>query len=181
MNNTLILRNERPLKLQGLSAWFLEIAFIATTILLPIAAHMLGWPVFIALPMFWGVMLSGVVFGWKAGLLVGALSPGLNFLLTGMPIAPLVPIMTVELAIYGALPSLLRDRLFRGNLYLGMAGAMVAGRLFLLGGFMAFLGGPQGVPGWFSGQFLPGIPVQLLQIVLVPVIGAAIIRARRER
>jgi hypothetical protein len=147
---------------------------------MPIAAHSLGWPVFVVLPMFWGVMLSGVVFGWKVGLVVGAVSPVLNFVLTGMPIAPLVPIMTIELAVYGALPALLAKKVFRGNLYAGMAVSMIVGRLVVLAGVLMFLGGPQGLPRWLEMQFLPGLPMQAAQVVLVPVIGGMIIRALRR-
>ncbi len=175
-----IVRSERPLAFVGIRALLLETAFIAATVLLPLAAHTFGWPVFAVLPMFWGVMLSGVVFGWKAGLLVGAVSPMLNFVLTGMPVAPLVPIMTVELAVYGALPALLAQKVFRGNLYLGMAVSMVVGRLAILTGFLLFLGGPAGLTNWMSAQFLPGIPVQVAQIFLVPIIGGLIIRALRR-
>lgn len=175
-----IIRSEKPIAFAGVPAVLVETVFVAATVLMPIAAHTLGWPVFVVLPMFWGVMLSGVVFGWKTGLVVGALSPVLNFVLTGMPIAPLVPIMTVELAVYGALPALLAQKAFRGNLYIGMAISMVVGRLVVLAGFLMFLGGPEGLPGWLSMQFLPGLPMQAAQIALVPILGGMIIRALRR-
>lgn len=174
---TTILRSERPLPLVGVRAALIELVLIATTVLLPIAAHMFGWPVFVALPMFWGVMLSGVVFGWKVGLVVGAISPWLNFVLTGMPVAPMVPIMTVELAAYGALPALLAAVVFKGNLYLGMACAVIVGRLVVLFGFLVFLGGAQALPGWLENQFLVGLPTQAAQVFLIPIIGGVIIRA----
>lgn len=180
MTTATIIRSERPAAFVGVPAVLVETVFVAATVLMPIAAHTFGWPVFVVLPMFWGVMLSGVVFGWKVGLVVGAVSPVLNFVLTGMPVAPLVPIMTVELAVYGALPALLAQKVFRGNLYPGMAISMIVGRLVVLAGFIMFLGGSEGLPGWLSMQFLPGLPMQAAQVLLVPVIGGMIIRALRR-
>jgi predicted Na+-dependent transporter len=61
-----------------------------------------------------------------------------------------------------------------------MAISMVVGRLVVLAGFLMFLGGPERLPGWLSMQFLPGLPMQAAQVVLVPVIGGMIIRALRR-
>jgi hypothetical protein len=63
-----------------------------------------------------------------SGLLVGAVSPGLSAMMTGMPTAALAIPMTPELAAYGLVSGLL----FRGtrtSLYIGLLGAMIAGRI----------------------------------------------------
>lgn len=63
----------------------------------------------ILLPMHLPVMLAGLWGGPVAGLLVGLVSPILSFSLTGMPVAVMVPFMTVELAGYGLTAGLLRQ------------------------------------------------------------------------
>lgn len=180
MTNNAILTIERPLSLRNGLAWLVQAVFLGTTILLPIAAHAFGWSVFVALPMFWGVMLAGVVYGWQGGLAIALLSPIVNYFLTGMPVLSILPLMTVELVAYGTLPSLLRDRVFRGNLFISTAVAIVIGRVLIMAGFVLFLGGIAGLPQWATARLLPGVPTQLVQIFGVPIAGSMLIRGIRK-
>ncbi len=59
------------------------------------------------LPMHLPVMLAGLWGGPVAGLLAGLVSPIISFGLTNMPVAAMVPFMTVELAGYGLTAGLL--------------------------------------------------------------------------
>ncbi len=177
MTMATIVRSERPLSFAGARAFLLEGIFIAATVAAPLAAHALGWPVFRVLPMFWGVMLAGAVYGWKAGLIAGLTAPVLNHLLTGMPALPMVPLMAIELALYGALPAILASKALRGNLYLAMAVAGVAGRMVIVGGFLLFLGGSSALPGFLASSVIPGVPMQIVQVLTVPVIAGAIVRS----
>lgn len=180
MTATSILQSERPLAFRGARAIFIETILIAATVVTPLAAHALGWPVFRILPMFWGVLFAGVVFGWPAGLIAGLLSPVLNHLLTGMPASQMLIPMTAELAIYGALPALLAAKLFRGNLYPAMAIGLLVGRATLTALFVLLVGGTQALPNFLSASVLPGVPMQLAQVAVVPFVGALIIRALRR-
>lgn len=180
MTHSNVLTLEQPLHLSSGRSWLVEGAFIGTTVLLPIVAHALGLSVLVALPMFWGVMLAGVVYGWPGGLVAALLSPSVNFLLTGMPVLAILPVMTLELLAYGTIPALLRDRVGRGGLFLSTAIGVVVGRLLLFLGFVLFIGDLAAVPQWAGARVLPGIPAQLVQIAAVPILGSMIVRAIRR-
>lgn len=81
--------------------------FVALGILLPILFHQVSLGGRIFLPMHIPVLLAGALIGPVSGLIVGIISPGLSFLLTGMPPALRVPLMTLELPIYGLVFGLL--------------------------------------------------------------------------
>jgi len=101
---------------------------LATGVIFPFIFHQFGIAGRIFLPMHIPVFLAGLILGPWAGLLVGALSPGLSAVMTGMPPAALAIPMTPELAVYGLISGLL----FRGtrtSLYISLLGAMILGRL----------------------------------------------------
>lgn len=62
------------------------------------------------LPMHLPVLTVGLVSGSWAGLICGAISPLISFVLSGMPIAAKVPFMAVELAFYGLGAGMLSER-----------------------------------------------------------------------
>ena len=140
---------------------------LATGVIFPYLFHQFGIAGRIFLPMHVPVFLAGLILGPLAGLLVGALSPGLSAVMTGMPPAALAIPMTPELAVYGLVSGLL----FRGSrtsLYVSLIGAMIAGRIVWIpmAVFIAPLLGFEGrtmtvvlaalAVGW------PGIVLQLL-------------------
>jgi niacin transporter len=140
---------------------------LATGVIFPFVFHQFGIAGRIFLPMHLPVFLAGLVLGPWAGLLVGALSPGLSAVTTGMPPAALAIPMTPELAVYGLVSGLL----FRGtrtSLYVSLLGAMIIGRIVWIpmAMFIAPLLGFEGraltvvlaalAVGW------PGIVMQLL-------------------
>ena len=47
------------------------------------------------------ILLAGFICGPVSGMIVGLLAPVLSFALTGMPPAYAVPLMTIELCLYG--------------------------------------------------------------------------------
>jgi len=156
MNDTF---NARFISLTGL--------LLATGVIFPFVFHQFGIAGRIFLPMHIPVLLAGLILGPWAGLLVGALSPGLSAMITGMPPTALAIPMTPELAVYGLVSGLL----FRGtrtSLYVSLLGAMIVGRIVwcLMAVAIAPLLGFEGrtltvvlaalVIGW------PGVVVQLL-------------------
>ena len=85
-------------------ALVLTALFIAAGILLPIFFHGLGLGGAVFLPMHIPVLLGGMLLGWRQGFVIGLVTPLLSCLLTGMPpLLPALPLMTSELAAYGAL------------------------------------------------------------------------------
>jgi uncharacterized membrane protein len=157
--------------------------YLALAVLLPVAFHAFGAGGRVFLPMHVPVLLAGFLTGPLSGLLVGLLAPGLSNLLTGMPPTYAVPLMSTELPICGLVAGLAYQRL-RLNIYVALLTAMLFGRimfglsLFVLGIFIDL---PYTAAKFFSagGAILAGLPGVVLQLVLIPIIVAAIKRDRQ--
>ena len=154
--------------------------FLALALVLPIGFHAFGIAGRLFLPMHLPVLLAGLLIGPGAGLLVGILSPALSHLMTGMPPTYAVPLMSLELPIYGLVAGLCYWR-FRWNAVVSLIIAMILGRLMfglalvILGRFMEL---PYTATVFFSagGAVVSGIPGVILQLFLIPVIVAAVRR-----
>ncbi len=167
---------ERPLALpattlglrgpRGLAA---ELLLIAAAVALPVLAHAGGLPVRSLLPMHWPVILAGLVFGWRGGALTGALAPAASFGLTGAPVIAVLPAMTLELAVYGAVAGWAREG-WRMPAVWSVLAAVVAGRIvFVL--TVLVTGGPEGATGaYFAAALLPGVPAAVGQVALLPLV-----------
>lgn len=157
--------------------------YLALAVLLPIGFHAFGLLGRIFLPMHIPVLLAGFLAGPLSGAIVGLLAPVISFLLTGMPPTYAVPLMTLELAIYGLVAGLVYHKL-KLNIYLALLAALVLGRLafglglVILGLFMKL---PYTAAVFFSagGVVVTGIPGIIVQIVLIPVVVTALKRSRR--
>jgi hypothetical protein len=105
--------------------------FVALAVATPWVFHhfYLAGPTF--LPMHIFVLLAGLLFGWRAGLIVGLLTPLVSYGISGMPVLPILPQIVVELSFYGLAAGLLRER-FKLRVIWALLGAMIAGRLALL-------------------------------------------------
>ena len=87
--------------------------------------------------------------------------------------------MIFELAVYGLVTGLLY-REMRRNVYVSLIAAMVAGRLVSGVAKAVFFGlasKPFGMAAFISGAFTTAIPGIILQLVLLPVLVAALERA----
>ena len=157
--------------------------YLALAVLLPVAFHAFGAGGRVFLPMHIPVLLAGFLAGPLSGLLVGLLAPGLSNLLTGMPPTYAVPLMSTELPICGLVAGLAYQRL-RLNIYVALLTAMLFGRimfglsLFVLG---IFINLPYTAAKFFSagGAIVAGLPGVADQLVLIPIIVAAIKRDRQ--
>jgi hypothetical protein len=105
--------------------------FVALAVATPWIFHhfYLAGPTF--LPMHIFVLLAGLLFGWRAGLIVGLLTPLVSYGVSGMPVLPILPQIVVELSLYGLTAGMLRER-FNLRVIWSLLGAMIAGRLALL-------------------------------------------------
>ena len=146
--------------------------FVAFGIILPIAFHFVGAMGSVFLPMHIPVMIAGLFLGPVAGLTVGVIAPLMSSVLTGMPpLMPVLPIMAVELAVYGATGGYLyRKR--RLPLVIALAAAMIAGRIaalievYLLANLLQLTLKPMVyMAGMAAG--LPGIAIQLAVVPLL--------------
>ena len=164
-------------------------AFVLLDVALPWVCHQfhLAGPTF--LPMHIFVLLAGLLFGWRAGLAVGLFTPLASYALTGMPVLNILPQIVIELACYGLVAGLLREKLNLRAIW-ALVGAMVAGRLALIltvsvlslfGMIYSPLGAeasPLAVAWSVVKQGWPGI---LIQLILLPIIVVLLEKFRAYR
>lgn len=105
--------------------------FVSLAIATPWVFHQfyLAGPIF--LPMHIFVLLAGLLFGWRAGLVVGLLTPLVSYGVSGMPVLTILPQIVVEISFYGLVAGILRERFYLRVIW-SLIGAMIAGRLALL-------------------------------------------------
>ncbi len=126
------------------------------------------------LPMHITVFLAGYFAGSLFGGAVGLLAPAVSFLLTSamgqaMPALPMLPYMTIELAVYGLVTGLFSGRkvpVICSLLLAQAAGRGVRAVAILIG---SLLGSPI-APAVIWSSVLTGLPGLVLQWVLVPLI-----------
>lgn len=155
----------KPLIIAGL--------LIALGVLLPMTVHITGVGGTVLLPMHIPVLFAGVILGPGLAALVGMITPVLSHLLTGMPPLspiPILPLMVVELAVYGWAMASLCQKL-RLNIWVALIGAMLAGRvaLGLAAAVIAPLFNVQLNPILYvKGAIATGLPGILLQLIIIP-------------
>ena len=155
---------------------------IALCVVLPMAFHMIPNAGSVMLPMHIPVLLCGLVCGWPWGLACGVLGPLLSSLLTSMPPAAVLPSMMVECAVYGLVTGvmllLVRTKSVYADLYLSMIAAMILGRI--VGGAakaLLFAPGSMTMKIWAAGYFVTGLPGIAVQLVLIPSLVFALMKA----
>ncbi|MFQ5453481.1 MAG: ECF transporter S component [Candidatus Zixiibacteriota bacterium] len=158
--------------------------YLALAVLLPIGFHSFGLGGRVFLPMHIPVLLAGFLAGPLSGIIVGLLAPGMSFLLTGMPPSYAVPLMSLELPVYGLITGLFYYRL-KMNVYVTLLTAMILGRimfglgLFILGLFMNL---PYSAAAFFStgGAIVTCFPGIIIQLIIIPIIVASLKRYQRD-
>jgi len=103
--------------------------FVALAVAVPWACHQihpLAGPVL--LPLFFFVIMAGLLCGWRAGLLVGILTPVVSFSISGLPLPALMPRIITEAACYGFFAGLFVER-YTTNAVIAIAGTQILGRL----------------------------------------------------
>lgn len=133
-------------------------------------------------PMHIPALLCGFVCGWPWGLAVGFISPLLRSMLFGMPTSYTAIAMAFEMAAYGAVAGILYRVLPKKNwsIYVTLLTAMVAGRI-VWGGVQFLLAGLRStefsLPLFLAGAVTNAIPGIIVQIVLIPILVAAMEKA----
>ncbi len=153
---------------------------ISIGLILPIGFHAMGMGGPIFLPMHIPVLIGGAVLSPALALIVGILTPVLSSFMTGMPVAyPILPIMAVELGLYGLCASLLM-RSLKLNIWVTLALSMVIGRLgagltvYVLG---LTLGLKMQPAIYLKGAVITGLPGIAIQFVIIPLLVRALNRA----
>ena len=142
-------------------------------LILPVIFHFFSAAGAIFLPMHIPVLLAGFCLGSRGGFLVGLLTPILSSLLTSMPpLFPVMPIMAVELAVYG----LTAGYFYRNNrlkILTALFLAMLAGRsAAMLGAFILLnLLDIQLSPLYYlTGAIITGLPGIVIQFLVIPIL-----------
>lgn len=155
----------------------------ALCVVLPMAFHSIPNAGSILLPMHIPVLLCGLICGAPFGLICGAVGPLLSSLLTGMPPIAYLPSMLIELVVYGLVAGLLmqfvRTKNTFADLYISLVGAMLCGRI-VAGAARAliFAAGEYSLAAWTASYFVTALPGLVIQLVLLPAIVFALMKAR---
>lgn len=148
--------------------------FLALAVSVPQIFHLTGVGGTVILPMHIPVILAGLLVSPAIGLYVGLLAPIISHLFTGMPpmSPPILPLMVVELGIYGFAAGLMH-RIFKRNSYISLIVAMISGRIALgIAAYvmMQFFGFELDPMLYVKGAVVTGLPGIVLQLVLIPVL-----------
>lgn len=119
------------LKYSGVRSYFLTIVFVLLSVFVPWVFHQFHLAGATFLPMHIFVLLAGFMFGWRAGLIVGLLTPLASNIISGMPALYILPQIVVELSTYGFVAGILREK-FNMQVIWSLLVAIIAGRLALL-------------------------------------------------
>lgn len=170
-------------KISNVKRSIITAACIALCIILPMAFHSVPNAGNILLPMHIPVLLCGLICGWSFGLLCGLAGPLLSSLITGMPPMAYLPSMVIELGVYGLVSGLmmqiLRTKKVYIDLYISLIVALLAGRI-VAGAVNAliFAAGRYSMAAWMTSYFVTSLPGLLIQLVLLPAIVIALMKAR---
>ena len=119
------------LKYNNVRSYILTAAFVSLAVLAPWVFHQfhLAGPTF--LPMHIFVLMAGLLFGWRAGLIVGLFTPLASYAVSGMPALAILPQILIELSAYGLIAGILREKYNLRPIW-SLLGAIIGGRLALL-------------------------------------------------
>jgi thiamine transporter ThiT len=156
---------------------------LALSVVLPMAFHAIPNAGSIFCPMHIPVLLCGLTCGAGFGFLCGMLGPLLSSLFTGMPPMVVLPPMTVELALYGLISGLMfnfvRTKRLHTDLYISLLVAMIIGRVFAgIAMALIFFPGNYSIAIWATSYFITCWPGLIIQLVLVPAIIIAAMKAK---
>lgn len=170
------------MKLSAVKKSILTAVCIALCVVLPQAFHAIPNAGSVYLPMHIPVLLCGLICGGPYGLLCGLAGPALSHLFTAMPPVSMLPGMLVECAVYGltaGLMMLIRTKRLYPDLYLSLITAMLAGRVISgIAKALIFSAGEYSMAAWVTASFVTGLPGIIIQLVLLPTIVFALMKAR---
>ena len=153
--------------------------FIALGVVLPMAFHAVPNGGTLFSPMHIPVLMCGLLAGPVYGLFCGIITPILSSTLTGMPPAPVLPGMVIELAVYGLVSGcmmyLLRKDKTLAKVYIALIVAMLCGRI--AGGLanaLVFKAGAYSFQMWLTGYFVKGIPGIITHLIVIPLLVRAL-------
>ncbi|NLG53366.1 MAG: ECF transporter S component [Clostridiales bacterium] len=133
------------------------------------------------LPMHIPILLCGFVCGWPYGLVVGFVTPLFRSAILGMPpMFPTAVSMAFELAAYGFLAGLLYKLLPKKNIYVlvSLVLSMLGGRIVLgIANLILYGASEKTLNVFLIGAFTDAAPGIIIQLVLIPVLIIALVKA----
>ncbi|HBB37523.1 MAG: hypothetical protein UX02_C0006G0026 [Candidatus Moranbacteria bacterium GW2011_GWC1_45_18] len=162
-----MMQNVQVLKITRTKEIIFSAVFTALAIYAPMVVHHFagvdGGRKFLPMPFF--VLLAGLTLGWRAGIAAGLASPVISFLLSGMPMLNILPIIIIQLSAYGFLAGILKEK-FNG--FIAPAGAIVLG--LILTGFAVFLFSEMNAAAYVINAVRDGWVGIALQLLILPII-----------
>ncbi len=167
------------LRYTDIRSYLLTALFVMLSVLVPWAFHQfhLAGPTF--LPMHIFVLIAGLLFGWRAGLIVGLFTPLASYAVSGMPALTILPQIIIELSAYGSIAGMLREK-YNLRAVWSLLGAMLGGRIASLLTIMAIylvagqsyspLGMEASPLAAFWSTVKQGWPGIVIQLALIPAI-----------
>ena len=144
-----------------------QVLFLTLALVLPTITHRLGLNYLVAQPMHWMILFAGITYGPISGLILGASIPIVSFLITGMPIPMNLPLMIPELAVYGLVAGLLKQKT---TAFGSLAISLIAGRIVYLALFAMVGRLDVSVFEFIQRTWIPGLFAVLIQIGLLPLL-----------
>ncbi len=118
------------LRYTDIRSYALTLGFIALDVAVPWSFHQFHLAGTTFLPMHIFALIAGLLFGWRAGLIVGLLTPIASYTVSALPVLRILPQITIELTAYGLVAGILREKLHLRVIW-SLLGAMIGGRLAL--------------------------------------------------
>jgi LytS/YehU family sensor histidine kinase len=181
------------LKYKDFRSYLLTAAFVTLAVFVPWVFHQfhLAGPTF--LPMHIFVLIAGLMFGWRSGLLVGLFTPLVSYFISGMPALNVMPQVVIEVSAYGFIAGILREKYNLRTIW-SLLGAIIGGRLalllaisviYLIAGQSYSPVGLQSSPlasFWSTvKQGWPGLAIQLISIpAIIWLVGKSVVPRRKE-
>ena len=134
--------------------------FVACNLVLPQVFHLIPQGGIIFSPLSFVILVGAYKFGWKTGLLAALASPLVNHLLTGMPAAEVLPVMTMKLAVLALVAGLTAQHFKTISLPILIGVILVTKAIGALGEFIL----TGGIAATIA-DFTVGWPGLLLQII----------------
>jgi hypothetical protein len=144
--------------------------FTALAVMLPMVTHYFAGAAAgrLLLPMHLFVLLSGLLLGWRSGLFVGAMTALISFSLTGMPMMAILPLIAIELMIYGALTGYFHQTK-KWPVLPSLIVAIILGRI-MLWSIIAVLPIKIAATSYVISALQAGLFGIITQIILVPIV-----------
>lgn len=142
-------------------------AFVTFAVGAPYICHQFGLAGVIFLPMHFAVILAAMTMGIRGGLLTALASPVISFVLSGMPPAPILVSITVELSAYAVVAGWLVHRK-RFPLIGALVIAMIVGRFIAMGLGIFGFGSTFFLADKARVLFITGLPGIIVQLLLLP-------------